>query len=46
MNYEQAVKLILDALKEGIDETAEESRKLKISEASSETRLFGGWRLT
>lgn len=42
MNYEQAVKLILDALKEGIDDTAEESRKLKISEASSETRLFGG----
>ena len=41
MNYEQAVKLILGALNEGVDDTAEESRKLKISEASSETRLFG-----
>jgi len=42
MNYEQAVKLILDSLKEGIDDTTEESRKLNISNASSETRLFGG----
>lgn len=42
MNYEQAVKLILDSLKEGIDDTTKESRKLNISNASSETRLFGG----
>ena len=42
MNYEQAVKLILDSLKEGIDDTMEESRKLNISDASSETRLFSG----
>ena len=42
MNYEQAVKLILDSLKEGIDDTTEESRKLNIANASSETRLFGG----
>jgi len=41
MNYEQAVKLILDSLKEGIDDTTEESRKLNISNANSETRLFG-----
>lgn len=42
MNYEQAVKLILDSLKEGIDDTTEESKKLNIADASSETRLFGG----
>ena len=42
MNYDQAIKLIIDALKEGIDDTTEESRKLKISEAGSVTRLFGG----
>jgi acyl carrier protein len=42
MNCEQAVKLVLDSLKEGVDDTAEESRKLAISGASSETRLFGG----
>ena len=42
MNYEQAVKLILDSLKEGIDDTTEESKKLNIADASSKTRLFGG----
>ena len=42
MNYDQAVKLILDSLKEGIDDTMEETRKLNISNASSKTRLFGG----
>jgi len=42
MNFEQAVKVVLDSLKEGIDDTTEDSRKLAISNASSETRLFGG----
>jgi acyl carrier protein len=42
VNYDQAVKLVIDALKEGIDESMEDSKKYILEQASEETRLFGG----
>ena len=42
MKYDQAVELIIDSLREGLNETDDEVRKLAISQADEDTRLFGG----
>lgn len=42
MEYDKAVKLIIESLREGLNETDDEDRKLAISQADEDTRLFGG----
>jgi acyl carrier protein len=42
LNYEQAFNLVIEALKESIDDTTDEASKLAILEASDDTKLFGG----
>ena len=42
MDLNQAIKMVIEALQENVEDTADESKKLDISQASGETRLFGG----
>jgi len=42
MTYDQALELVLFALKEGLNGTSDENRRLALSEADEDTRLFGG----
>ena len=42
MTYDQALELVLFALKEGLNGTCDENRRLALSEADEDTRLFGG----
>ena len=41
MKYDQALELIKEVLREGLNETDDEFRKLAISQADEDTRLFG-----
>jgi acyl carrier protein len=41
MNEEKSMILIIESLKESIDETTEEDKKLAILHADANTRLFG-----
>tara|TARA_B110000503_G_scaffold138393_1_gene224490 strand:- start:5203 stop:5517 length:315 start_codon:yes stop_codon:yes gene_type:complete len=42
MLYEKAVMLVIEALKDSLDDTSDDDRKLMINKADEDTRLFGG----
>ena len=42
MLYEKAVMLVIEALKDSVDDTSDDDRKLMIDNADDDTRLFGG----
>ena len=42
MLYEKAVMLVIEALKDSLDDTTNDDRKLMINNADEDTRLFGG----
>ena len=42
MKYKEAVILVLEALKEGLESSLDEARKAAINKADENTRLFGG----
>ena len=42
MNSDKAMELIIDSLKESVDDATEDSKRIAIDQASSDTRLFGG----